>query len=72
MKDRSFLILLWEKGAKDTSTIGVAPVNVSTKQASQSNEQAGSASNHNNISAGKVSETSNMVQGNSEELLTKK
>ena len=40
--------LLWEKGAKDTSTTGVAPANVSTEQASQSNEPAGSASNHNN------------------------
>lgn len=57
-------ILLWEKGAKDTSTTGVAPVNVPTRQASRSNEQAGSASNHNNISAGKVSETSNVVQEN--------
>ena len=57
-------ILLWEKGAKDTSTTGVAPVNVPTRQASRSNEQAGSASNHNNISAGKVSETSNVAQEN--------
>jgi putative uncharacterized protein (fragment) len=59
-------ILLWEKGAKDTSTTGVAPVNVPTRQASRSNEQAGSASNHNNISAGKVSETSNVAQENVE------
>lgn len=61
--------MLWEKGAKDTSTTGVAPINVSTKQASQSNEQAGSASSHNNISAGKVSERSNIVQENAEKLL---
>lgn len=59
-------ILLWEKGAKDTSTTGVAPVNVPTRQASRSNEQAGSASNHNNISAGKVSESSNALQENVE------
>ena len=59
-------ILLWEKGAKDTSTTGVAPVNVPTRQASRSNEQAGSASNHNNISASKVSESSNAMQGNAE------
>lgn len=61
--------MLWEKGAKDTSTTGVAPINVSTKQASQSNEQVGSASNHNNISVYKVSEISNIVQENAEKLL---
>ena len=50
--------LLWEKGAKDTSTTGVAPANVSTEQASQSNEPAGSASNHNNDFEGKVTQSS--------------
>nr|DAI52211.1 MAG TPA: DNA methylase [Caudoviricetes sp.] len=50
--------LLWEKGAKDTSTTGVAPANVSTEQASQSNEQAGSASNHNNDFEGKDKQSS--------------
>lgn len=50
--------LLWEKGAKDTSTTGVAPANVSTEQASQSNEPAGSASNHNNDFEGKDKQSS--------------
>ena len=54
--------LLWEKGAKDTSTTGVAPANVSTEQASQSNEQAGSASNHNNDFEGKDKQSSDTKQ----------
>lgn len=54
--------LLWEKGAKDTSTTGVAPANVSTEQASQSNEQAGSASNHNNDFEGKDKQYSDTKQ----------
>ena len=54
--------LLWEKGAKDTSTTGVAPANVSTEQASQSNEQAGSASNHNNDFDGKDKQSSDTKQ----------
>ena len=54
--------LLWEKGAKDTSTTGVAPANVSTVQASQSNEQAGSASNHNNDFEGKDKQSSDTKQ----------
>lgn len=54
--------LLWEKGAKDTSTTGVAPANVSTEQASQSNEPAGSASNHNNVFEGKDKQTSDTKQ----------
>lgn len=54
--------LLWEKGAKDTSTTGVAPANVPTEQASQSNEQAGSASNHNNDFEGKDKQSSDTKQ----------
>ncbi|WP_257885548.1 LPD38 domain-containing protein [Prevotella melaninogenica] len=54
--------LLWEKGAKDTSATGVAPANVSTEQASQSNEQAGSASNHNNDFEGKDKQSSDTKQ----------
>ena len=54
--------LLWEKGAKDTSTTGVAPANVSTEQASQSNEPAGSASNHNNDFEGKDKQSSDTKQ----------
>lgn len=58
--------LLWEKGAKDTSTTGVAPANVSTEQASQSNEQAGSASNHNNDFEGKDKQSSDTKQEKTE------
>lgn len=54
--------LLWEKGAKDTSATGVAPANVPTEQASQSNEPAGSASNHNNDFEGKDKQSSNTKQ----------
>ncbi len=54
--------LLWEKGAKDTSATGVAPANVPTEQASQSNEQAGSASNHNNDFEGKDKQSSDTKQ----------
>lgn len=54
--------LLWEKGAKDTSTTGVAPANVPTEQASQSNEPAGSASNHNNDFEGKDKQSSDTKQ----------
>ena len=58
--------LLWEKGAKDTSTTGVAPANVSTEQASQSNEPAGSASNHNNDFEGKDKQSSDTKQEKTE------
>ena len=54
--------LLWEKGAKDTSATGVAPANVPTEQASQSNEPAGSASNHNNDFEGKDKQSSDTKQ----------
>ena len=63
--------LLWEKGAKDTSTTGVAPANVSTEQASQSNEQAGSASNHNNDFEGKDKQSSDTKQENVDNYLEK-
>ena len=63
--------LLWEKGAKDTSTTGVAPANVSTEQASQSNEPAGSASNHNNDFEGKDKQSSDTKQENVDNYLEK-
>lgn len=63
--------LLWEKGAKDTSTTGVAPANVSTEQASQSNEPAGSASNHNNEFEGKDKQSSDTKQENVDNYLEK-
>lgn len=40
--------LLWEKGANETSTTGVAPANVTTAKAQQGNRQSGSASNQSN------------------------
>ena len=63
--------LLWEKGAKDTSTTGVAPANVSTEQASQSNEPAGSASNHNNDFESKDKQSSDTKQENVDNYLEK-
>lgn len=63
--------LLWEKGAKDSSTTGVAPANVSTEQASQSNEPAGSASNHNNDFEGKDKQSSDTKQENVDNYLEK-
>ncbi|WP_278997286.1 hypothetical protein [Prevotella disiens] len=42
--------LLWEKGANETSTTGVAPANVTTEKTQQGNEPTGSASNHSNDS----------------------
>ena len=44
--------LLWEKGANETSATGAAPANVTTEQAQQGSEPAGSASNHSNGSIG--------------------
>lgn len=41
--------LLWEKGANETSTTGVAPANVTTTNAQQGNGQSGSASNQSNV-----------------------
>ena len=48
--------LLWEKGANETSTTGVAPANVTTEKAQQGNKPTGSASNHSNDSADKDTE----------------
>ena len=50
--------LLWEKGANETSATGAAPANVTTEQAQQGSELAGSASNHSNGSIGKVTQSS--------------
>ena len=55
--------LLWEKGAKETSATGVAPANVTTNEAQQGNELTGSASNHGNDPMGKVTESSEELQG---------
>ena len=55
--------LLWEKGAKETSATGVAPANVTTNETQQGNELTGSASNHGNDPMGKVTESSEELQG---------
>ena len=55
--------LLWEKGAKKTSATGVAPANVTTNETQQGNELTGSASNHGNDPMGKVTESSEELQG---------
>ena len=54
--------LLWEKGANVTSPTDVASANVPTANASQGNGQSGSASNIDNSSTGKGSETSAPTQ----------
>lgn len=54
--------LLWEKGANETSATGVAPANVTTKEAQQGNGPTGSASNHSTGSASKDSKSSEIKQ----------
>lgn len=54
--------LLWEKGANETSATGVAPANVTTKEAQQGNGPTGSASNHSTGSASKGSKSSEIKQ----------
>ncbi|WP_455763386.1 hypothetical protein [Prevotella disiens] len=56
--------LLWEKGANETSTTGVAPANVTTEKAQQGNEPTGSASNHSNDSDRKDTQSSATKQVN--------
>lgn len=64
--------LLWEKGAIETSTTGVAPANVTTEQAQQGNELTGSASNQSRGSAGKDSKQIDTKQENGQENLQDK
>ena len=64
--------LLWEKGAIEASTTGVAPANVTTEQAQQGNELTGSASNQSRGSAGKDSKQIDTKQENGQENLQDK
>lgn len=48
-KDILANVLLWEKGANETSATGVAPANVTTANVQQGNGQSGSASNQSNV-----------------------
>ena len=64
--------LLWEKGANEASTTGVAPANVTTEQAQQGNELTGSASNQSRGSAGKDSKQIDTKQENGQENLQDK
>ena len=64
--------LLWEKGAIEASTTGVAPANVTTEQAQQGNELTGSASNQSRGSAGKDSKQIDTEQENGQENLQDK
>lgn len=59
--------LLWEKGAIETSTTGVAPANVTTEKAQQGNEPTGSASNQSYGLVGKDSKLSDTKQEKSPE-----
>lgn len=60
--------LLWEKGAINTSTTGVAPVNVTTEKAQQGNKLTGSASNLSNGSVGKDTQSSDKKQEKEEKV----
>ena len=55
--------LLWEKGAKVASPAGVAPATVPTASPQQGNGARGSASDGNNVTAGKDSENGGKAQG---------